>query len=309
MEPLVSIIIPVYNGENYMREAIDSALAQTYGRMEILVVNDGSMDDGRTEQIARSYGDKIRYISKKNGGSSSALNVGIKNMAGDYFSWLSHDDLYTPDKIEKQVAAMSMLNPQDTVAVCGGELIDSCGNIMLSKPTRMEGRVDSDAALMRLSHGKGINGCGILISRTLIERVGFFDEKMVYLNDLDYWWRLIMEDVNIYYMSDKLVKTRIHSNQVSVTKREAFDKERHYLANKLLGQVQNAKMNKSTVLKQIAYFCAVENLSAEYRQAKKALSADGCYNGTVCLYLQMVWLLGYVKNFLKWARKKILFSR
>lgn len=309
MEPLVSIIIPVYNGENYMREAIDSALAQTYGCVEILVINDGSTDEGRTEQIARSYGNKIRYITKKNGGSSSALNVGIKNMTGDYFSWLSHDDLYTPDKIEKQIAAMSLLNPQDTVVVCKGGLIDKNGDAMLSKPSCVQGLTDSATALKRLSHGKGINGCGILISRSLIERTGFFDEKMAYLNDLDYWWRLIMEDVNIYYMSDKLVKTRIHSNQVSVTKREMFDKERHYLANKLLGQVQNAKMNKNTVLKQIAYFCAVENLSAEYQKVKKELSANGLYNGMSCLYFRMVWLFGYVKNFLKWARKKILFSR
>ena len=68
MKPLVSIIIPVYNGENYLQQAIDSALAQTYGNLEILVINDGSTDEGRTEQIALSYGDKIRYISKENGG-------------------------------------------------------------------------------------------------------------------------------------------------------------------------------------------------------------------------------------------------
>ena len=66
--PLVSIVIPVYNGANYMREAIDSALAQTYDNCEILVVNDGSRDDGETERIALSYGDEIRYFAKENGG-------------------------------------------------------------------------------------------------------------------------------------------------------------------------------------------------------------------------------------------------
>lgn len=309
MKPLVSIIIPVYNGENYMREAIDSALAQTYENVEILVVNDGSTDNQRTEQIALSYGDRIRYISKKNGGSSSALNEGIKNMKGDYFSWLSHDDLYRPDKIEKQVAACSLINPNDTVVVCHGELIDTNGNAMMSKPEHMKGRADAAASLARLSHGKGINGCGILISRALIERTGYFDEEMVYLNDLDYWWRLIMGDVSIFFIPEKLVKTRIHGNQVSVTKREKFDVERHYLANKLLGQVRNAKMDKQTVLKQIAYFCATENLSAEYQQAKKKLSANGWYKITDGLFFRMVWLLGSLKKVMKWVRKKILFSR
>lgn len=309
MKPLISIIIPVFNGENYMREAIDSALAQTYDNIEVLVVNDGSKDDGRTEQIALSYGDRIRYISKSNGGSSSALNAGIKNMNGDFFSWLSHDDLYMPDKIEKQIAAMSLVDPRNTVVVCRGELIDSDGNAMLSRVQREEGLFDSASALEHLSHGNGFNGCGILISKYLIERTGFFDEKMVYLNDIDYWWRLIMENVSVFYMPDKLVKTRIHGNQVSVTKRHLYDNERHYLAKKLLEQSQYAKMDQRTVLKQIAYFCAVENLSEEYRQVIRALSEKGSYNFMNALYFQMLWMIGYALNFMKWARKKIQFSR
>ena len=97
--PLVSIIIPVYNGADYVAEAIDSALNQTYKNIEIIVVNDGSNDNGKTEKIVLSYGEKIRYFSKENGGVSSALNIGIANMKGEYFSWLSHDDMYLPSKI------------------------------------------------------------------------------------------------------------------------------------------------------------------------------------------------------------------
>lgn len=69
-KPLVSIVIPVYNGSNYLQEALDSAVAQTYKNLEIIVVNDGSTDD--TENIALSYGDKIRYFYKENGGTSTA---------------------------------------------------------------------------------------------------------------------------------------------------------------------------------------------------------------------------------------------
>ena len=71
MNPKVSIIIPIYNGEKYMNEAIDSALSQTYDNCEIIVINDGSTD--HTEAIAKSYGDKIRYFYKENGGVSTAL--------------------------------------------------------------------------------------------------------------------------------------------------------------------------------------------------------------------------------------------
>ena len=82
--PKVSIIIPVYNGSNYLKEAIDSALEQTYKNIEIIVVNDGSRDNGATEKIVKSYGDRIRYYKKDNGGVSTALNLGIEKMTGEY---------------------------------------------------------------------------------------------------------------------------------------------------------------------------------------------------------------------------------
>ena len=84
LNPKISIIIPAYNASNYLEEAIDSALSQTYQNIEIIVVNDGSEDGGATERIALSYGDRIRYFFKKNGGSSSALNVGIANTFYQY---------------------------------------------------------------------------------------------------------------------------------------------------------------------------------------------------------------------------------
>ncbi len=101
--PLVTIVIPVYNGGDYLNESIQSALSQTYKNIEVIVVNDGSTDSGVTRNIALSYGDKISYYEKENGGVSSALNLGIKKMNGQYFSWLSHDDLYSSEKIEKQL--------------------------------------------------------------------------------------------------------------------------------------------------------------------------------------------------------------
>ena len=102
--PLVSIIIPVYNGANYLGQAIDSALNQTYKNIEIIVVDDGSNDNGSTKAIANAYGERIHYYYKENGGTGAAINYGISLMHGEYVSWLSHDDLYKPDKIEKQVA-------------------------------------------------------------------------------------------------------------------------------------------------------------------------------------------------------------
>ena len=121
-KPLVSIVIPVYNGSNFLAQAIDSALAQSHKNLEIIVVNDGSCDDGATERIALGYGDKIRYFCKPNGGVSSALNFGIEKMKGEYFSWLSHDDLYAPDKVEREVEALRVV-PTRPTQLCAALII------------------------------------------------------------------------------------------------------------------------------------------------------------------------------------------
>ena len=122
--PLVSIVIPVYNGADYLAEAIDSAIAQTYSNIEIIVVNDGSTDDGATERVARAYGNRIKYYSKPNGGVATALNYAIKRMNGDYFSWLSHDDVYLPEKVERQIKKLEELDGEMVILYSNVEVID-----------------------------------------------------------------------------------------------------------------------------------------------------------------------------------------
>jgi glycosyltransferase involved in cell wall biosynthesis len=112
-QPLVSIITPVFNGEKYLREAVDSALSQTYQNTEIIIVNDGSTDS--TEEIILAYGNKVKYFKKKNGGVSTALNLAIRKSKGEYISWLSHDDVYLPKKIEDQIAEISQLVDKNTI--------------------------------------------------------------------------------------------------------------------------------------------------------------------------------------------------
>ena len=128
-KPKITIAIPVYNGSNFMKVAIDSAIAQTYDNKEILVINDGSTDNGETEKIALSYGNKIRYIKKENGGVATALNLAIKEMKGEYLSWLSHDDMYKPFKLEKQVEVLNKLQDKNTIIFSNVELIDERGDI------------------------------------------------------------------------------------------------------------------------------------------------------------------------------------
>jgi len=210
IKPLVSVIIPVYNGENYLKEAIDSALAQTYEFVEILVINDGSGDN--TEKIALSYGEKIRYFVKDNGGVSTALNMGIANMRGEYFSWLSHDDLYKPEKIEKQISESSGGSAQ--IVYSDYDVIGKNGEIITTMNVA-EKYPDADLTLGLFPVMRQVlNGCSLLIHKSHFDRAGMFDESLRVTQDYDLWFKMFRNE-KLVYINEPLVMAREHGSQVT----------------------------------------------------------------------------------------------
>ena len=222
--PKVSIIIPVYNGSKYMREAIDSALEQSYPNVEVIVVNDGSNDNGATEKIALSYGEKIRYYSKENGGVATALNFGIKKMTGDYFSWLSHDDVYYPNKIKEQIKFLTKNNEKDTVLYGGYELIDGSSKVIRQiKPDSLYPEEKLKLPLFTIMRGV-INGCSLLIHKSHFEKSGLFNEHLLLAQDYALWFKMF-RNAKVRFLPGIFVKTRIHDEQQSSKKRERNLKE------------------------------------------------------------------------------------
>jgi len=108
MNELVSIVLPVFNGEKYLDEAIKSCLEQTYSNIEIIGVNDGSNDNSL--EILKSYGDKLVVKSQKNKGVSAATNFGIHSMKGQLFKIMNADDILYPDCVESLVSEFDKLN-------------------------------------------------------------------------------------------------------------------------------------------------------------------------------------------------------
>jgi glycosyltransferase involved in cell wall biosynthesis len=208
--PRVSIIIPVYNGANYMREAIDSALAQTSSDVEVIVINDGSRDGGATAEIARSYGNRIRYIEKENGGVSSALNRGIAEMRGRWFSWLSHDDRYLPGKVSAQLTFLDR-NPDARIVGCNFEIIDEQGNVASEFRENL-----SIVRTGREALSSWIYGCGLLIDRAALIDAGLFNESNRTTQDLEMWLRLV-ERNPIHLIPGVLAQFRQHAQAGSQT--------------------------------------------------------------------------------------------
>lgn len=211
-KPKITIAIPVYNGSNFMKVAIDSAIAQTYDNKEILVINDGSTDNGETEKIALSYGNKIRYIKKENGGVATALNLAIKEMKGEYLSWLSHDDMYKPFKLEKQVEVLNKLQDKKTIIFSNVELIDERGDIFCTTNySNLLTHEELCQGIYPVIKGT-VNGCSMLISKECFNKVGLFNENLKTSNDYEMWLRLFKE-FNCYLIEEPLIQYRIHKNQ------------------------------------------------------------------------------------------------
>lgn len=213
--PLVSIVIPVYNGSNFMRDAIDSALAQTYENVEVIVVNDGSTDGGKTDKIARSYGDKIRYIKKPNGGVSTAINCGVENMRGEWFSWLSHDDMYFPDKIKAEIDYLKkhdLLNKK-VIAYSDYLVVNKRGKSI--SEVLINHKIAKEKPMYAFMRG-AVNGNAMLIPKKAWDTYGGLDTKLICTQDYEKWFEMT-KTYKFVHVPKTLIKSRYHAGQVTNT--------------------------------------------------------------------------------------------
>ena len=238
-DPKVSIIIPVYNGSNYLREAIDSALGQSYKNIEVIVVNDGSKDN--TEEIALSYGTSIRYYRKENGGQSTALNFGIEKMTGEYFSWLSHDDVYCREKVGAQVKKLSESDRKDVIIYSDWEKIDARGafiNAVRIKP------IPGSSLRYTFMFDNPLHGCSLLVPATAFKKHGLFDPSIPMTSDVDLWFRMATDHLFIH-VPEILVKGRVHGGQVSVKKSRALQKESDRFYRSCITRITEAELRSA----------------------------------------------------------------
>jgi len=183
--PLVSVVIPAYNAARFIRRAVDSALDQTWQSREIVVVNDGSTDD--TDRVLAEYGDSIRVIHKPNGGLSSARNRGIRESRGDYVAFLDADDYWLPEKLRRQVEALS--NPKIGFCSTRARLEDAAGNELGEWKCPLIEETLLKTLFLQNGSIPG-SGSGVMVRRQLFDKIGIFDESLGSLEDIDMWMRL-----------------------------------------------------------------------------------------------------------------------
>ena len=177
MGPLVSVIIPVFNGERFLREAVQSVLRQKYSPVEIIIVDDGSTDG--TETVARSFPETVRYLHQTNQGPAAARNRGIEHAQGSLIAFADADDLWPADKLELQLP--------DLIADPAIEIV--MGRI---QQVRLAGTAIGESSPYAEEPGEpafSVNLGSAVIRKTLFERVGLFDETMRYSEDVDWFMR------------------------------------------------------------------------------------------------------------------------
>lgn len=205
--PLVSIIVPVYNAERYLREALESTLAQTYSATEIIAVDDGSTDS--SADIIHAFNDRIHYIGQANAGQSAAINHGVKRSSGEYIKILDADDWLNSTHIESQLNAIAV-QPANVAACRWGYFREN-----VRRPSVVSEYADRDYSepvewlLDSLEYDEGMmGGWKWLIPRSVWEKAGGYDERLSLNNDYHFSIRLLTAAKGIRFSGEAVYSYR-----------------------------------------------------------------------------------------------------
>ncbi len=222
MSPSVSAVVTAYNAERHIGETLAAILAQTRPPDEVIVVDDGSTDG--TRDVLRELGSAVRTIRQPNGGHANALNRGCRAARGDYLAKCDADDLWQPDKLERQLAALDA-DPGIDVAF-GAVWIFGLEESRWDVPGGSYGVLDHERFAKALFDANLICPSSTLLRRSLYERLGPFVEHLP-AEDYDYWLRALAVGARFHYDPRVLVRYRRHDAQITANllavRRAAFD--------------------------------------------------------------------------------------
>ena len=191
-QPLVSVIIPVFNGERFLTDALNSVLSQEYPNLELIFVDDGSTDRSR-EIIERTPG-KFRYLRQENSGPAAARNRGVEIAEGDILAFQDADDIWPPRKLEIQLASFEK---------------DPALEIVMGKVQKVQGSENIDDPCF------AVNLAASIFRRSAFEQVGPFDEQLRFSEDVDWFMRARERGVRTAKIEDVTLFYRIHDQNMT----------------------------------------------------------------------------------------------
>lgn len=203
MNPLISCIVPTYNSERYLKEALESIFAQTYRSVEIVVADDGSTDD--TRFIVASYCDRIRFVKQTTSGPAATRNLGLSAARGEFMAFLDADDLWHPEKLSRQMAHFQN-DPE----------LDLC--LTHAKLFWTEMLREEEAQFHNHPRTQSIPGYStttLLAKRSAFDRVGFFNTQYWFSDATDWLSRAIEQGLIIEMLPEVLMHHRMHESNLT----------------------------------------------------------------------------------------------
>jgi glycosyltransferase involved in cell wall biosynthesis len=212
MKPLVSILIPAYNSEEWIADTLQSAIAQTWQRKEIIVVDDGSKD--RTAEVARRFASNmVRVVSVENGGAAAARNHALQLSQGDYIQWLDADDLLAADKIERQLAALREVEGKKILLSSAWGYFNYRARRARFVPTSLWHDLSPVEWLLRkMGENLHMQTATWLTSRNLAESAGPWDTRLISDDDGEYFCRVLLAAEGTRFVPETKVFYRITSS-------------------------------------------------------------------------------------------------
>ncbi|MGB3209612.1 MAG: glycosyltransferase family A protein [Desulforhopalus sp.] len=243
----VSVIIPVYNNSLYVGEAIESVLNQSFTDYEIIIVDDGSAED--IEGAVRQYLDKnnkIRFVRQENQGPGPARNTGIRMAKGKWIAFLDSDDIWCPDKLEKQIAYLK--EHPDTLVSGGRQELDcrSGHPVLMDTVSHFENlisRADTLTYLLEIPYLCAPSS--LVLSKKVLDDVGLFDESLTTVEDDDLVFRLVRK-YSFYSVPDVVVYRRKHNENITTTlSLENRIRNKYKVTKKTLSLIDDSEINKN----------------------------------------------------------------
>ena len=214
-KPLISVIMSVYNGENYLNEAIESILNQTYANLEFIIINDGSTD--KSLDIINSYTDKrIILINQQNKGLTKSLNIGIEQSNGEYIARQDADDISLPTRFDDFINFLNASSNKIDLYSTPASVVDDKGTKIKDIPNYFKRNAFNSKFLNFsncLIHGS------LIVDSSLLKRFKY-NEKYRYAQDFELYHRLLHEGLSISYNNTINYKLRVHGDSLSKQKQE-----------------------------------------------------------------------------------------
>jgi glycosyltransferase involved in cell wall biosynthesis len=217
---LISVIIPVYNGERYLAEAIESALCQSHNPLEVLIIDDGSTDS--TAKIARGYAPQVVYHYQQNAGTAAARNLGMKLARGSYFAHLDADDLWSEDKLSVQMREFAADPGLDVVF----------GHLRQFVSPELDRNCMQHISIT-VEIAPGYLPGAMLVKRDAALRVGQVDTKWKIGQDMDWYMRAREAGLKMAVLPDVVLLRRIHESNKGITQRDSIHQRVHILKQAL----------------------------------------------------------------------------